>query len=209
MVTPHELGSDAIRIEQEVIKESVGCQDQIWAAYGGLNRIDFRRDGEFVVTPIIIKPERRAELQQSLMLFFTGFSRFASDFARTQIENVGSRWRELNTMQTMVGEAIDILRDDRTPIRELGKLLHESWHLKRQLAEDVSNSDIDAIYEAGRAAGAIGGKLLGAGGGGFMVFMVEPGKREAVCEALRRLVHVNFDFDQQGSKIVIYQPNGL
>jgi D-glycero-alpha-D-manno-heptose-7-phosphate kinase len=209
MVTPHELGSDAIRIEQEVIKESVGCQDQIWAAYGGLNRIDFRRDGEFVVTPIIIKPERRAELQQSLMLFFTGFSRFASDFARTQIENVGSRWRELNTMQTMVGEAIDILRDDRTPIRELGKLLHESWHLKRQLAEDVSNSDIDAIYEAGRAAGAIGGKLLGAGGGGFMVFMVEPGKREAVREALRRLVHVNFDFDQQGSKIVIYQPNGL
>lgn len=209
MVTPQELAEEAIRIEQEVIKESVGCQDQIWAAFGGLNRIDFHRDGGFAVTPVILKPERRTELQQSMMLFFTGFSRLASDFAQSQIDNIGNRWRELSTMQSMVDHAIDILRKDNTPLRDLGKLLNKSWGLKRKLADGVSNPDIDAIYDAGLAAGAIGGKLLGAGGGGFIVFLVERGMRERVREALRNLVHVNFDFDQQGSKIVIYQPNGL
>lgn len=209
MVAPQELAREAIHIEQDVIKESVGCQDQLWAAFGGVNRIDFRRDGEFVVTPVILKPERRTELQQSMMLFFTGFSRFASDFAQNQINNVGKHQRELADMQAMVDRGLEILGDDKTPIRDLGKLLHDSWMLKRQLADGLSNPDIDSIYEAGRAAGATGGKLLGAGGGGFILFIAEPGARERVCESLKHLVHVNFDFDHQGSKIVVYQPNGL
>jgi D-glycero-alpha-D-manno-heptose-7-phosphate kinase len=209
MVTPQELGREAIRMEQEVFKESVGCQDQLWAAFGGLNRIDFQRDGGFSVTPLILGPERRSELQQSMMLFFTGFSRFASDFAQAQIENLGKRESELRAMQAMVDHALNVIRDAKTPLSELGKLLHESWQLKRQIADGVSNPQIDAIYDVGRAAGAIGGKLLGAGGGGFMVFLVEPAARERVREALRKLVHVNFAFDQQGSKIIIYQPNGF
>lgn len=209
MVSQDYLAREAIRIEQEILKESVGCQDQIWAALGGINRIDFRTSGDFAVTPVILQPERRAELQSSLMLFFTGFSRFASDFAQSQIENIDKRHRELAAMQEMVDRAIDIVCGNTLPLRELGKLLHESWQLKRRLADTVSNPEIDAIYDAARSAGAIGGKLLGAGGGGFMLFCVEPGARDHVREALRRLIHVNFDFDQQGSKIVIYQPNGL
>jgi D-glycero-alpha-D-manno-heptose-7-phosphate kinase len=209
MVTKQELGEEAIRIEQEVLKESVGCQDQIWAAYGGLNRITFRPDGSFEVTPIILKPERREELRRSMMLFFTGFSRFATDFAQDQIANLGRRTRQLSTMQAMVDQALAILRDERTPIRELGRLLDEAWRLKRELADSVSTPEIDAIYQAGLEAGAVGGKLLGAGGGGFIVFLVEPDKREQVRERLKRLVHVAFEFDQEGSKIVLYQPNGL
>lgn len=209
MVTKSELGREAIRIEQDVLKESVGCQDQIWAAYGGLNKIDFFPDGRFEVTPVILPPERRRELRQSMMLFFTGFSRYASDFAKDQLDNLKRRAAQLTAMRAMVDHAVDILRDERAPIRELGKLLDESWRLKRELADSVSTGEIDAIYEAGRAAGAVGGKLLGAGGGGFILFIVEPDQREAVRERLQHLIHVSFDFDTEGSKIVLYQPNGL
>jgi D-glycero-alpha-D-manno-heptose-7-phosphate kinase len=192
-----------------VLQENVGSQDQLWAAYGGFNRIDFHPDGSFGVVPIIMSPERRAELSASLMLCFTGFSRFASDFAQEKIKNMGNRKAQLRTMRSMVDSAVDILLDPRTPLRELGELLHESWRLKRELADNVSNHQIDEIYEAGRAAGAIGGKLLGAGGGGFLLFMVEPEKRDAVRERLKNLIHVNIDFDNDGSKIVLYQPDGL
>ncbi len=209
MVTKSELGREAIRIEQDVLNESVGCQDQIWAAYGGFNKIDFFPDGRFEVTPVILPPERRRELRQSMMLFFTGFSRYASDFAKDQLDNLKRRAAQLSTMRAMVDHAVDILRDERAPIRELGKLLDESWRLKRELADSVSTGEIDAIYEAGRAAGAVGGKLLGAGGGGFILFIVEPDQREAVRERLKHLIHVSFDFDTEGSKIVLYQPNGL
>ena len=143
------------------------------------------------------------------MLFFTGFSRFASDFAQDQLKNINKRKTQLRAMRGMVDSAIDILRDTRAPIGELGELLHQSWMLKRELADSVSNSQIDEIYEAGRAAGAIGGKLLGAGGGGFMVFIVEPERREAVREKLKDLIHVSIGFDTEGSKIVLYQPIGL
>lgn len=209
MVTKRELGQEAIHIEQNVLKENVGCQDQIWAAYGGINRIEFRRDGDFEVTPIVLKPERRAAFSETLMLFFTGFSRFASDFAHDQIANIGRRTRQLGTMHTMVDHALGLLVDDRTPMSEMGKLLHESWRLKRELAANVSTPEIDEIYEAGREAGAFGGKLLGAGGGGFIVFMIDPAARTRVRERLKRLVHVEFKFDQEGSKVVLYQPNGL
>ena len=209
MVSKHQLGREAIRIEQDVLKESVGCQDQLWAAYGGFNRIEFFPDGSFAVTPIILTPERRDELLQSVMFFFTGFSRFASDFAQDQIKNLNQRKSQLRGIRAMVDRAMDVLRDKSGTVRELGEMLHESWMLKRELAGSVSNSRIDDIYEVGRTAGAIGGKLLGAGGGGFMVLLVEPDRRECVRERLKDLIHVSVGFDNTGSKIVLYEPAGL
>jgi D-glycero-alpha-D-manno-heptose-7-phosphate kinase len=209
MISKRDLAKEAIRIEQHVLKENVGSQDQLWAAYGGFNRMEFHPDDTFSVAPIVLSPKRREALSQSLMLCFTGFSRFASDFANDQINNMNNRKRQLRTMRTMVDAAADILADERAPIRELGELLHESWVLKRELSDTVSNREIDEIYEAGREAGAVGGKLLGAGGGGFMVFLAEPEKRDAIRERLNKLVHVNVDFDTDGSKIVLYQPNGF
>lgn len=208
MISKERLAREAIRIEQDVLKENVGSQDQLWAAYGGFNRITFHPDGAFTVTPVILPNGRREELNQSLMLFFTGFSRYATDFADSQIKNIGNRTRQLHTMQGMVDTASEILLNPSIPMRELGKLLHEGWCLKRELADNVSNRQIDEIYEAGREAGAIGGKLLGAGGGGFMVFIVEPDKRQQVRERLKDLIHVSVGVDYDGSKIVHYQPNG-
>lgn len=209
MVSKRDLATQAIRMEQEVLKENVGSQDQLWAAYGGFNRIDFHCDGSFAVAPIMLPRERRDEFTRSIMLFFTGFTRFASDFAEEKIKNMNSRKSQLRTIRSMVDSAIDMLIDPKTPVRELGDLLHDSWRLKRELAENVSNPQIDEIYEAGREAGAIGGKLLGAGGGGFMLFLVDPEKREQVRERLKNLIHVSVGFDTDGSKIVLYQPNGL
>jgi D-glycero-alpha-D-manno-heptose-7-phosphate kinase len=209
MTSSRELAREAIRIEQEVLKENVGCQDQVWAAYGGFNRLDFHPDGSFSVVPIIMTPDRRDELRRSIMLFFTGFSRIASEVVQDQLQNMGNCVSQLRAMRAMVDRAVDILSDRTSSIRELGELLHESWLLKRRLSERVSNPAIDEIYEAGRAAGAIGGKLLGAGGGGFMVFLVDPERRESVRERLKKLIHVSVGFDNDGSKIVLYQPNGL
>jgi len=209
MVSKRDLATQAIRMEQEVLKENVGSQDQLWAAYGGFNRIDFRCDGSFAVAPIMLPPQRRDEFTRSIMLFFTGFTRFASDFAEEKIKNMNSRKSQLRTIRSMVDSAIDMLIDPKTPVRELGDLLHESWRLKRELADNVSNAQIDEIYEAGREAGASGGKLLGAGGGGFMLFLVDPEKREQVRERLKTLIHVSVGFDTDGSKIVLYQPDGL
>jgi D-glycero-alpha-D-manno-heptose-7-phosphate kinase len=209
MVAKRELGRAAIRIEQEVLKESVGCQDQLWAAYGGLNRIDFLPDDTFTVTPVILPPHRRAELRDSIMLFFTGFPRYASDIARDQLDNMAKRTSQLRAIREMVDAAVGILNDPNRPLSELGKLLHESWRLKRELANSVSNTHIDDIYQAGLSGGAIGGKLLGAGGGGFMVFLVPPENRERVRESLKNLIHVSVGFDNDGSRIVLYQPEGL
>jgi D-glycero-alpha-D-manno-heptose-7-phosphate kinase len=209
MIAKEELATTAIHIEQNVLAENVGCQDQIWAAYGGFNRIDFLPDGAFSVTPIIMAPERRRALRESMMLFFTGFSRFASDIAGEQISNLRRRERELHRLQAGVDAAFSLLTGAHWEIRELGELLHVMWRTKRELSERVSTPQVDEIYEAGRAAGAIGGKLLGAGGGGFMLFVVEPKHRAAVCKGLEKLIHVSFDFDNSGSRVVLYQPNGL
>ncbi len=209
IVDKRALGAEAIRIEQDILKESVGCQDQLWAAFGGLNHIEFFPDGEFSISPIILPGGRREELLGSLMLFFTGFSRFASDFAEDQLKNLPQRKAQLRALRGMVSTAIDILRDTGASIREFGELLHQSWVYKRELADSVSNPKIDELYEAARSAGAVGGKLLGAGGGGFMIFVVESENQGAVRERLNKLVHVNFGIDTEGSKIVLYQPNGL
>lgn len=209
IISKRQLAREAIRIEQDVLKENVGSQDQLWAAYGGFNRIDFFPDGSFAVMPLILPRARRAELTQSLMLFFTGFSRFASDFAGEQIKNMNNHKNHLRTMRSMVDHAAEILPNPRVSLREIGRLLHESWQLKRELANNLSNPQIDEIYEAACHAGAIGGKLMGAGGGGFMVFLVEPDRRNKVLERLKDLIHVGVDCDNDGSKIVLYQPDGL
>lgn len=209
MASKRQLAEEAIRIEQEVICEHVGSQDQIWAAYGGMNRIDFNSDGSFSVSPIIVGAARRAQLMESMLLFFTGFSRNASEVAKEKIANLNKRQDQVRAMASMVDEAISILESDDEPALPIGRLLGESWRLKRELASGVSNSHIDEIYTAAIDAGAIGGKLLGAGRGGFMLFLAEPDKHAAVKERLKDLVHVGFDVDMSGSTIVVYEPDGL
>ena len=209
MMSKADLCSEAIRIEQEVIGESVGCQDQVWAAYGGLNRIDFPREGGFSVRPVVLGNHRRRELVASLILVFSGLSRFASDVAEEKISNIARNERQLFTMRRMVDQAMDLLLDENEPVHRLGEMLNESWMLKRSLASCVSNSRIDDIYEAAMAAGASGGKLLGAGGGGFLAFVTRPERRAGVCEALRGLIQVTFEIDNEGSRIMIYEPNGI
>ena len=203
-----ELASKAIHIERDIIKENVGSQDQICAAHGGFNRIEFLHDGSFRVDPVILRRERLEEFQDHMMLFFTGLSRYASEVAKSQIDNIKNRTEELHRMKEMVYEAIRILQSD-APIEDLGKLLDENWKYKRSLSDRVSSPDIDRIYETAKKAGAIGGKLLGAGGGGFMVFFVEPSLQKNVREALSQLIHVPFQFENSGSRVVLYQPNGL
>lgn len=206
MATKQELAQQAIHIEQEVIGESVGSQDQMWAAYGGLNRIDFRPDGGIDVNPLIIQPERRAELENNLVLYFTGFSRIASDIEKDKIATLDQRKAQLHTLRAMVDEAAAILGTPNSPLDQLGQLLHEGWMLKRELSQAVSNRKIDDLYEAALSAGALGGKLLGAGGGGFLLLYVPPERQMSVRERLKDLIAVNFRFDG-GSKIVVYEPN--
>lgn len=209
IVSKKELASEAIRIEHKVIEETVGIQDQIWAAYGGLNRIDFLNTGEFDVRPCIVTNDRRQELQSHLLLVFTGLSRLAPVMAEKKIANLGARETQLMAMREMVDEAEAILQNSDRPIRDLGALLNQSWQLKRELADGLSTPLIDDIYEAAMNAGASGGKLLGAGGGGFMLFIVEPEKQKAVRMALKNLVAVKIAIDNVGSKIVVYEPGGL
>lgn len=203
-----DLASQAIHIERDIIKENVGSQDQICAAHGGFNRIEFLRDGSFRVDPVVLRQERLEEFQDHLMLFFTGLSRFASDIAKSKIDNLKNRAAELQRMTESVHEAIRILQSD-APIEEIGRLLDQNWKYKRSLSDKVSSPEIDQIYEAAIKAGAIGGKLLGAGGGGFMVFLVKPALQKKVREALSHLIHVPFRFENNGSRVVLYQPQGL
>lgn len=209
MVSRRWLAEEAIRIEQDVIGEHVGSQDQVWASYGGMNRVDFAPDGSFSVHPLIMHKARREELTGNFMLFFTGLSRIASTIAAKKIENLEKKERSVHRIRDMVDEAQAILGNPAVPLVEIGKLLHESWCLKKDLADAISTDQINGIYEAGRKAGAVGGKLLGAGGGGFMLLYVEPDHRRKVREALKNLIEVQFELDNMGSKIVVYEPDGL
>ncbi|MEI8301957.1 MAG: kinase [Burkholderiales bacterium] len=208
-VSKDQLARDALHIEQKVIGEAVGSQDQIAAAYGGLNRIEFLRSGNFTVSPVVLRKQRSRDFQRHLMLFFTGFSRIAAEVAKSKIANLNKRDTELKRMREMVEEATQILQGSNRPIEEFGDLLHEAWRHKRSLSDKVSTPEVDQIYEAGRNAGAIGGKLLGAGGGGFMLLFVRPEQQPRVKEALKHLIHVPFSFEESGSRVVLYQPNGL
>jgi len=203
-----QLAKEAIHIERDILKESVGAQDQVAAAFGGFNKINFNGKDEIKVEPITIGKERIKQLENHLMLFFTGFSRTASDIAKSQIENTPNKKRELSLMYQMVDEAIKIL-NEKGDIKDFGKLLHEAWLLKKSLTDKISTPEIDNIYEKALQAGALGGKLLGAGGGGFMVLFVPPENQPGVREKLKNLLEVKFHFENEGSKIIYYNPDNI
>ncbi|MBF0460618.1 MAG: kinase [Magnetococcales bacterium] len=204
MPTKRELALNAIHVEQEMIRENVGSQDQTEAAFGGLNRIDFGYPQHILVRPIVMHPDKKDRLCSHLMLFFTGFSRTASDIAAEQIKRTRDKAAELHKMMELVEEAMTILLGERDSLDDFGRLLHEQWLIKREMTHLISNERIDAIYAAGLRAGALGGKLLGAGGGGFMLFFVRPEHQQAMREALKDFLYVPFRFDDLGSQIVYY-----
>jgi D-glycero-alpha-D-manno-heptose-7-phosphate kinase len=205
----HSLASDAIFVEQEVIGEAVGAQDQVSAAYGGFNRINFAQDGAIEAKPVLASPSRLAELQDHLVLYFTGFSRTASEIAQEQIKVTPLRQKELDLMYQMVDAAEGVLMNPGRDLNDFGRLLHEGWNIKRSLTQKISNSNIDEIYEAGRSAGALGGKLLGAGGGGFMLFFVSPERQAALRRRLAKLLCIPFRFSNKGSQVVVYEPEEM
>ncbi|MBI2278865.1 MAG: kinase [Candidatus Brennerbacteria bacterium] len=203
-VTKKQLAMDSIHIEQERLGHSVGCQDQTAAAYGGFNRITFGGSEKINVRPVTASPETKEVLQERLLMFFTGLSRDAFEVAEQQVRVTGQKKEELTKMLSLVDQAEKILQETPHHIDEFGRLLHETWTLKRSLTDVISNSRIDDIYERARAAGALGGKLLGAGGGGFLLLYVKPEEQETVKSALKDLLHVPFSFENEGTKL-IYQ----
>lgn len=206
ITTKRQLANDAINIEQNIIKENVGSQDQVATAYGGFNKIEFGTIPEFEVHPVTIGKNKLMNLQNHLMLFFTGFSRNASDIAGEQIKRTQEKKNELKTMLEMVDNVIDILNYNHSDINDFGRLLRESWNIKRKLTNKITNPEIDKIYESALEAGALGGKLLGAGGGGCMLFFVEPDMQNKVREKLKNLLYIPFKFENLGSQIIYYEP---
>ncbi len=203
-----QLALTAIHVEQKMIKESVGSQDQTIAAFGGFNRIDFGGNKKIAVTPITIPTQRLDDFQNHLLLFFTDFSRKASEIEAEKLKKFKNKDIELQTMTAMVGEGINILKS-KDDLNKFGQLLDQGWKLKRGLASVVSNDKIDAIYEAGLKAGASGGKLLGAGGGGFMLFLAPPERHKKIKEKLKKFLNVPFRIEYSGSQIVYYSPTIL
>jgi D-glycero-alpha-D-manno-heptose-7-phosphate kinase len=205
MVTKRRLAADAIHIEQNIIGESVGSQDQTAAAFGGFNHIEFGgRNGGIFVQPVVLPPEKLSYLQDNLFFYFTGFSRYASEIATEQVRNTQQKLSELRLMREMVPEAMEILRGPVHGYSDFGRLMHESWMLKRGLTDLISNSKIDEIYETAIRAGALGGKLCGAGGGGFFLFYVPPARQTQVKEALKHLLLVPIQFENLAAHIVFY-----
>jgi D-glycero-alpha-D-manno-heptose-7-phosphate kinase len=200
------LAREAIFVEQQLLKEAVGCQDQIATAHGGLNRIDFYAGGDHRVRPLQVQAARRQELERSMMLFFTGFTRSADTIERRKIANFPDRTAELRAIYEMVNEGERILLDTSRPVADLGDLLHQAWMTKRKLDDSVSNATIDERYEAARKAGALGGKLLGAGGGGFLLMYVPQDRQAAVMASMRGLSYVPLCMERDGTSVVLYNP---
>lgn len=199
-----KLADDAIFLERVLCNESGGVQDQIAASFGGLNRINFDADG-YSVNPIIISPDRKNLLNRNLMLFFTGFSRFSSDIQVEAEKSLKSKQTQLMEMLKLVDEAEKVLTS-KCDLNEFGRLLDYTWKLKRGITDKVSTNSIDAVYEKAIKAGAIGGKLLGAGGGGFLLFYVEPERQKRVREELKNLLYVPFEFETAGTRVIHYTP---
>lgn len=199
-----KLADDAIYLERVLCKESGGIQDQIAASFGGFNRINFSPDG-YSVEPIIISPDRKHELNKNLLLFFTGFSRFSSDIQNGTESAIKDKTEQLKEMLSLVDDAQSILTS-KTDLKEFGNLLHYTWELKRGISDKISNSSIDELYLRAIKAGAVGGKLLGAGGGGFLLFYVEQEKQSTVIKAMKDLLYVPFEFENEGTKVVHYTP---
>ena len=205
MMSKHQLAEEAIHVERNILKEHGGWQDQVAAAYGGLNRIDFV-DNHFKVAPIIIHPDRKKELDDNLMLFYTGVQRFSSEIQANTFAKPEDKTKQLLEMLALVDEAQTVLTNKQASLNEFGKLLDYTWKLKRGTGSKVSNNSIDDLYKRGIKAGALGGKLLGAGGGGFLLFYVEKDKQENVLKALDDLMHVPFQFESEGSTVIHYNP---
>lgn len=204
MPSKHQLAMEGIHVEQNLIKETVGSQDQVSAAFGGLNHIVFGKGGDITVRPVTLTRERFLELNSHLMLFYTGIKRTASDVAKTYVDDIDACSGQLNILNDMVDKALEILSSNRC-ICSFGELLHESWQVKRSLSDKVSSDRVDELYETARANGAIGGKITGAGGGGFLLLFVPPSAQARVREALKNLLHVPFKFQKSGSEIIFYE----
>lgn len=200
-----KLADEAIYLERVLCVEAGGWQDQIAAAYGGFNRINFDANG-YEVLPLIISPERKKKLNDNLMMFFTGFTRFSSDVQKVNAVGKSDRVAQLKEMLSLVDDAEKILTDKYADLDDFGRLLDHTWKLKRQTGAAVSTNSIDVLYEKGMEAGALGGKLLGAGGGGFLVFYVQPEKQESVREAMKDLMYILFEFENGGTRVIHYSP---
>jgi D-glycero-alpha-D-manno-heptose-7-phosphate kinase len=202
MVSKHRLATESIHIEQDLIKETVGSQDQTNAAYGGFNRIRFEVDGEIIVDPVTVGDERIHALDKNLMLFYTGIIRTAEKVAKSYVEDIGAKEKQLDRMHAMVDQAMDLMRNG--DLDDFGRLLNEAWQEKRSLSKLVSNRQVDEIYTAALSAGALGGKLSGAGGGGFLLLYVPVERQPNVKRKLSHLLHVPFVFEFNGSEIIFH-----
>ena len=203
LVGKKNLATESIHLEQDILKETVGSQDQVCAAYGGVNRINFLPNGDFSVQPMTLSPQRLDELNSHLMLCYTGIKRTASDIAASYASVTDERAALLRKMHDFVDQSCAILGGNGSLIA-FGELLHQAWLAKRGLSSKVSNSQVDALYEEARSAGAISGKLLGAGGGGFVLFFAPPERHAKIRRQLSRLIHVPFRFEFSGSQIIFF-----
>lgn len=203
-----QLANDAIYLERELCNEAGGWQDQIAASFGGLNRIDFDEQG-YRVNPIIISNERKEKLNNNLMLFFTGFTRFSAEIQKSTTSTLDEKKKQLNKMLELVDEAQDILENNERDLDDFGRLLHLTWELKKQTGSEISTNTIDSYYNRGIKAGALGGKLLGAGGGGFLLFYVPKNKQALVRSELTDLLEVPFEFEKGGTRVVYYAPESF
>ena len=204
IVSKHQLATESVHIEQDILRETVGSQDQVLAAYGGLNHVTFLPNGEISVRPITTSAERMQELNSHLMLFYTGVKRTASNIAESYVNGIEDRRRQLRIMKDLVEESIAILNSGQD-ITGFGELLHEAWQAKRSLSASVSNSYVDELYAEALSAGALGGKLIGAGGGGFLLLFVPPCRQKEVRERLNKLIYVPFRFEFSGSQIIFFE----
>lgn len=205
MPSKNQLATESIYIERERLKETVGSQDQVLAAYGGFNNIFFLENGQVDVRPMTLPRERIEDLDSHLMLFYTGIKRTASNIAQSYVNDIKSKEQQFHRFGEMVKEGIAILNNGEN-LSRFGHLIHDAWTLKRSLGNKVSNSRIEEIYEQAMAAGALGGKVTGAGGGGFLLLFVPPSRQDKVRERLKKLIHVPFNFEYTGSQIVFYDP---
>lgn len=203
MTSRMQLAREAIHLEQEVLRETVGCQDQVMASYGGLHFVRFDPSGEILVRPLTISRERVREFSSHLMLFFTGMIRTSSEVAASYVPDIASKEAQLASYVPMAEEAAQILSSSAS-LRPFGELLHRAWMAKRTLSPEVSSPEIDGWYEKARKNGAVGGKLLGAGGGGFLLLFVEPNDQPAVREALGNILEIPFELDPLGSQIIFF-----
>lgn len=205
ILSKKQLAMESIHVEQEILRETVGSQDQVSTAYGGFNHIIFSKNGDISVKPVTVSPDCLRQLESHLMLFYTGIERTASSVAQTYVNNIEEKSRQMHIMMEMVDESISILNGG-SDVTHFGRLLHEAWKVKCSFSDRVSNLRVNEIYENAISAGAIGGKILGAGGGGFMLLFVAPERRKRVREKLKSLVHVPFKFEGNGSQIIFYAP---